>query len=56
MDRTSSRHTADKPYATVHVSGRAGIDVPAPVTSSERHRVGRDRVTSVTEVIRHLLR
>ncbi len=55
MDRTPSRQTAGKPYATMPVSGHAGIDVPRPVNPSERHRAGKDRVTSVTEVMRHLL-
>ncbi len=56
MDRTSSRQTAGKPHATMPVSGRTGIDVPAQVNPSERRRTGQDRVTSVTEVMRHLLR
>ena len=56
MDRRSSRQTAAQHRATVSASGRTGTDVPATEAPSERHSARRDGVTSVTDVIRHLLR
>lgn len=56
MDRTPSRHAAGKRLATVPASGRTGIDVPVPVSPSDWYRADGDRLTSMTEILRHLLR